>query len=66
MAAVQLLPGTTFDEAAARAALAAGLARYKVPKRIVPVEEMPRNTLGKIRKNLLQQRFAGLFTSGAV
>lgn len=66
LAAVQLLPGAAFDEAAARATLATGLARYKVPKRIVPVEEMPRNTLGKIRKNLLQQRFAGLFTPGAV
>lgn len=65
-AAVQLAPGAGFDEAAVRAALATGLARYKVPKRIVPVEEMPRNTLGKIRKNLLQQRLAGLFAPGAV
>lgn len=62
VAAVQLVPGAAgFSEEAARARLAAELARYKVPKRIEVVAEMPRNTLGKIRKNLLQQRFADMF-----
>jgi malonyl-CoA/methylmalonyl-CoA synthetase len=59
---VQLEPGAPpFSEDAAKARLAGELARYKVPKRIEVVAEMPRNTLGKIRKNLLQQRFGALF-----
>jgi malonyl-CoA/methylmalonyl-CoA synthetase len=61
---VQLEPGAPpFAEDAAKARLAGELARYKVPKRIEVVAEMPRNTLGKIRKNLLQQRFAALFAA---
>ena len=56
---VQLVPGATLDEAAAKVALSAELARYKVPKRIVAVADMPRNTLGKILKAELKRRFGG-------
>ena len=64
VAAVQLVPGAQgLSEDVAKERLAAGLARYKIPKRIEVIAEMPRNTLGKIRKNLLQQRFADLFTA---
>ena len=31
------------------------LANFKVPKRVVFVEELPRNTMGKIQKNLLRE-----------
>jgi malonyl-CoA/methylmalonyl-CoA synthetase len=58
VAVVQLAPGAALDEAQARAALSAELARYKVPKRIHAVAEMPRNTLGKILKAELKKRFA--------
>ncbi len=62
MAVVQLAdPAEAFDEAAAVAALRATLSGYKVPKRIVALAELPRNTLGKIQKNLLRQRFLGAF-----
>ncbi|MDR6871969.1 malonyl-CoA/methylmalonyl-CoA synthetase [Bosea sp. BE125] len=62
LAVVQLASGTEgFDTAAAIAALKRSLAGYKVPKRIELVAEMPRNTLGKIQKNLLKQRFEGAF-----
>ena len=37
------------------------LAGYKVPKHVEIVDEMPRNTLGKIQKNLLKSRLAALF-----
>ncbi|MBE7416796.1 MAG: AMP-binding protein [Ideonella sp.] len=47
-----------FDTAAATAALKKKLAGYKVPKRIVVIDEMPRNTLGKIQKKLLKGRFS--------
>ncbi|MBR0665469.1 AMP-binding protein [Roseomonas hellenica] len=62
VAAIQLEPDAPpFSEAAVRLLLTGELARYKVPKRIQVVPEMPRNTLGKIRKTLLQQRFSDLF-----
>jgi malonyl-CoA/methylmalonyl-CoA synthetase len=61
VAVVQLHPGAVLDADAAIAALKRDLAGYKVPKRIEIVPEMPRNTLGKIQKNLLKQRFLQVF-----
>jgi malonyl-CoA/methylmalonyl-CoA synthetase len=60
---LQMAPGATLAEEAAKARLARELARYKVPKRLEVVAEMPRNTLGKIRKTELQRRFYDLFTT---
>ncbi len=37
------------------------LAGFKLPKRVVRVEALPRNAMGKVQKNLLRDRFAGLF-----
>ncbi|MGE0387106.1 MAG: AMP-binding protein [Gammaproteobacteria bacterium] len=37
------------------------LAGYKVPKAVVFVDELPRNTMGKVQKALLRQAYAGLF-----
>jgi malonyl-CoA/methylmalonyl-CoA synthetase len=51
------------DEAAMIAACRAQLAAYKSPKRIVFVDELPRNAMGKVQKNLLRDRFAGLFAT---
>lgn len=45
--------------AAARAQLAA----YKAPKRVVFVDDLPRNAMGKVQKNLLRDRYAGLFVA---
>ena len=41
------------------------LANYKVPKRIFFADDLPRNALGKVRKNLLRERqdYAGAFAS---
>jgi malonyl-CoA/methylmalonyl-CoA synthetase len=63
IAVVQLHAGQPFDPAAAIAALKNSLSGYKVPKRIEVVPEMPRNTLGKIQKNLLKQRFEAIFAT---
>ena len=38
------------------------LARYKHPRKIVVLDELPRNTMGKVQKNVLRDRFADLFT----
>ena len=52
------------DEAAMIAACRLKLAPYKSPKRIVFVDELPRNAMGKVQKNLLRDRYTDLFKSG--
>jgi malonyl-CoA/methylmalonyl-CoA synthetase len=37
------------------------LANYKLPKRVVFVANLPRNTMGKVQKNLLRDEYRGLF-----
>jgi malonyl-CoA/methylmalonyl-CoA synthetase len=37
------------------------LAAFKVPKRVVTVTELPRNSMGKVQKNLLRDAHEGLF-----
>jgi malonyl-CoA/methylmalonyl-CoA synthetase len=44
------------------AALSQRLARFKVPKRVIVVDELPRNAMGKVQKAELRNRLAGLFT----
>jgi len=44
-----------------QALLETRLARYKLPKRVVFVDELPRNTMGKVQKNVLRERFADLY-----
>lgn len=39
------------------------LANYKIPKRCMVVPELPRNTMGKVQKNLLREQYKTLFTS---
>ena len=43
------------------AALKAKLANFKVPKRCFVVAELPRNTMGKVQKNLLRDQYRSLF-----
>lgn len=42
-------------------ALADRLARYKQPRRVYVVDELPRNTMGKIQKTVLRERYADAF-----
>jgi malonyl-CoA/methylmalonyl-CoA synthetase len=44
-----------------RAALEQRLAKYKLPKRILFVSEMPRNAMGKVQKAELRQRYRDLY-----
>ena len=37
------------------------LAKFKLPKRVLFVDELPRNTMGKVQKNLLRDRFGDLY-----
>lgn len=45
-------------------ALAGRLAGYKIPKRILIVDGLPRNAMGKVQKTLLRSRNAGVFNTG--
>ena len=40
-------------------ALTAGLARYKRPRRLVEVDSLPRNAMGKVQKSVLRDRHGG-------
>ena len=46
------------SEAQVIAALKGKLANFKVPKRVYFVDELPRNAMGKVQKNVLRERFA--------
>ena len=49
------------DEATLIATLKQTLAGFKVPKRVLRIEALPRNAMGKVQKNLLREQFAALF-----
>ena len=48
VAAVVLKPGAAFDQQAVRDFCRRGLTAYKVPKRIVVVDDLPRSLIGKV------------------
>jgi malonyl-CoA/methylmalonyl-CoA synthetase len=54
---------SALDEAAVLAALQPRLARYKLPKRVFFVEELPRNTMGKVQKNVLRETYATIYAA---
>ena len=39
------------------------LARFKHPRKLVVLPELPRNTMGKVQKNVLREKFKGMFAS---
>ncbi|GGK35136.1 malonate--CoA ligase [Salinarimonas ramus] len=55
-------PGAAIEESAVLTALADRLARYKQPKRVIVLPELPRNTMGKVQKAALRERYADLYT----
>lgn len=56
--------GSTLDEAGLLAAIQGRIARFKQPKRIFVIDELPRNAMGKVQKNILRERFAAVFQAG--
>jgi len=54
-------PAGAFDPEAVREEMRKDLAAFKVPKKVIAVDELPRNTMGKIQKKLLRERYADLF-----
>jgi malonyl-CoA/methylmalonyl-CoA synthetase len=52
--------GAVLDPAAMQSALKDRIANFKVPKRIHVAEQLPRNTMGKVQKNVLRETYASL------
>jgi len=44
------------------ARLKSQLANFKIPKRCFVADELPRNTMGKVQKNLLREQHKALFS----
>ncbi|WP_371370123.1 malonyl-CoA synthase [Pseudomonas sp. QL9] len=61
-AVVVAKPGEAPSEAAILAGLDGKLARYKQPKRVMIVDALPRNVMGKVQKNQLREQFKQLYT----
>ncbi|HMN93715.1 MAG TPA: malonyl-CoA synthase [Hydrogenophaga sp.] len=61
VAVVIARPGARLDPDRIIAELKARLANFKIPKRCFVVSELPRNTMGKVQKNLLREQHKGLF-----
>ena len=55
--AVLVAEGAPVEDDTLRSALDAGLARYKHPRRFFWVDELPRNAMGKVQKNVLRERY---------
>ncbi|HEY6578238.1 MAG TPA: malonyl-CoA synthase [Rhizomicrobium sp.] len=54
-------PGAHVGEADVLAALGGRLARFKLPRRILFVDELPRNAMGKVQKNALRESCRNLY-----
>jgi len=55
-------PDATLSTEAVMAALGKQLARFKQPKMLIVMSEFPRNTMGKLQKNILREQFADTFS----
>ena len=60
-AAVVVKPGATVTAEAIAKALEDRLAKFKQPKQVFVVAELPRNTMGKVQKNLLREQYKDIY-----
>jgi malonyl-CoA/methylmalonyl-CoA synthetase len=63
VAVVVAKPGAQPDATGLITALKARIANFKVPKHLFVVDELPRNTMGKVQKNLLREQHKSLFAA---
>ena len=61
VAVVVCAPSAALNEGEVTAHAKDRLAGYKAPKRVAFVDELPRNTMGKVQKNLLRAEYKDLF-----
>jgi len=57
--------GANLDEAQVLKALEGRLAKFKLPKRVFVVEDLPRNAMGKVQKNVLRETYRDLYESSS-
>lgn len=55
--------GISPDTDAIMDAVQQSLARFKHPRKLVVLDELPRNTMGKVQKNILREQYQDVFTS---
>lgn len=65
-AVVSLRDGKALDEATVVARLRDKLARFKQPKRVIFMKTLPRNTMGKVQKNVLREENKALYAEAKV
>jgi malonyl-CoA/methylmalonyl-CoA synthetase len=53
--------GAALDPVAIQTTLESRLAKFKCPKRVLIVDELPRNTMGKVQKNALRESHKALY-----
>lgn len=53
--------GADVTEAAVLKALDGRVAKFKMPKRVFVVDELPRNTMGKVQKNVLRETYKDIY-----
>jgi malonyl-CoA/methylmalonyl-CoA synthetase len=63
MAVVVPRADAKLSEAEILAGLSDSIAKFKQPKRVFLVDSLPRNTMGKVQKNVLRERYADLFSA---
>src|SRR6267378_927799 len=54
--------GAGVSEASVLGALDGRLAKFKMPKRVFIVDDLPRNAMGKVQKNILRDTYKGIYT----
>jgi malonyl-CoA/methylmalonyl-CoA synthetase len=59
VAVVIAKPGALLDPTQIIASLKSKLANFKVPKQCFVVDNLPRNTMGKVQKNILRAQYGG-------
>jgi malonyl-CoA/methylmalonyl-CoA synthetase len=59
--AVVVTEGAVLKEEAIQSALQDRLAKFKCPKAVFFMDELPRNTMGKVQKNVLRDQLANTF-----
>jgi malonyl-CoA/methylmalonyl-CoA synthetase len=60
IAVVVAEPDKNFSESGLVSTLKTKIANFKVPKRILFVDQLPRNTMGKVQKNMLRQQYESI------